>query len=268
MDIFEICKKDHLWFYSDIIKSNGINRIDKFNKSLRLKIRGSLGENMLPKLIIHNSISLDGSTTGFEANLEIHYKILSSYQPDAMIVGSNTAKTGTQFFCDKIPPEEALDFQKPEIQPDDPRAYWLIADSKGILEGLLHVFRRSEYSKDVIVLVSEKTPEGYINYLKERNYDFILTGVDRVNVRQALEIANERYGFELVVSDSGGMLNSILLEQGLAEEISLILSPEITGRNGTNLFRNLEKSGVRLELLKDEVVEKKYVHLVYKVLRD
>jgi len=132
----------------------------------------------------------------------------------------------------------------------------------------LHVFRRSEYSKDVIVLVSEKTPEGYINYLKERNYDFILTGVDRVNVRQALEIASERYGFELVVSDSGGMLNSILLEQGLAEEISLILSPEITGRNGTNLFRNLEKSGIRLELLKDEVVEKKYVHLIYKVLKD
>lgn len=223
---------------------------------------------MIPKLVIHNSISLDGSTTGFEANLEVHYKILSSYQPDAMIVGSNTAKTGTQFFCEKIPPEEESDFKKPEIQPDDPRAYWLIADSKGILEGLMHVFRRSEYSKDVIVLVSERTPEPYINYLKERNYDFIQTGVDRVNIRQALEIANERYGFELVVSDSGGVLNSILLEHGLVEEISLILTPEITGRTGTNLFRTLDKSGIRLELLKDEIVEKQYVHLVYRVLKE
>lgn len=223
---------------------------------------------MIPKVIIHNSISLDGSTTGFEANIEVHYKILSSYQPDAMIVGSNTAKTGTQFFCEKIPPEEESDFKKPEIQPDDPRAYWLIADSRGILEGLMHVFRRSEFSKDVIVLVSEKTPEAYINYLKERNYDFIQTGVDRVNIRQALEIANEKYGFELVVSDSGGILNSILLEQDLVEEISLILTPEIVGKNGTNLFRNLEKSGIQLGLLKNEIVEKKYVHLVYKVLKE
>jgi 2,5-diamino-6-(ribosylamino)-4(3H)-pyrimidinone 5'-phosphate reductase len=223
---------------------------------------------MIPKLVIHNSISLDGSTTGFDANLDVHYKILSSYQPDAMIVGSNTAKTGTQFFCEKIPHEEESDFSKPEIQPDDPRAYWLIADSRGVLEGLMHVFRRSEYSKDVIVLVSERTPEAYINYLKERNYDFIRTGADRVNIKQALEIANERYGFKLVVSDSGGVLNSILLEHGLAEEISLILTPEIAGKNGTNLFRNLEKSGIRLELLKDEIVEKKYVHLVYKVLNE
>jgi 2,5-diamino-6-(ribosylamino)-4(3H)-pyrimidinone 5'-phosphate reductase len=223
---------------------------------------------MIPKLIIHNSVSLDGSTTGFEANLDVHYKILSRYQPDAMIVGSNTAKTGTQFFCEKIPPEEKSDFKKPEIQSDDPRAYWLIADSKGILEGLMHVFRRSEYSKDVIVLVSERTPEAYINYLKERNYDFIQTGADRVNIRQALEIANEKYGFELVVSDSGGVLNSILLEHGLVEEISLILTPEIVGKNGTNLFRILEKSGIRLELLRDEIVEKKYVHLVYQVLKE
>ncbi len=223
---------------------------------------------MIPKLVIHNSISIDGSTTGFDANIEVHYKILSSYQSDAIIVGSNTAKTGTQFFCEKIPPEEESDFVKPEIQPGDPRAYWLIADSKGILEGLMHVFRRSEFGKDVIVLVSEKTPEAYINYLKERNYDFIQTGADRVNIRQAMEIANEKYGFELIVSDSGGVLNSILLEHGLVEEISLILTPEIVGKNGTNLFRTLEKGGIRLELLRNEIVEKKYVHLIYRVLKE
>jgi 2,5-diamino-6-(ribosylamino)-4(3H)-pyrimidinone 5'-phosphate reductase len=222
---------------------------------------------MLPKVVIHNSISLDGSTTGFDANLEVHYGIMGSYEPDAMIVGSNTAKTGTEFFCQKIPPEEESDFKKPEIKPDDTRAYWMIADSRGILEGLMHVFRRSEYSKDVIVLVSDKTPEPYINYLKERNYDFIRAGLDRVDIRKALEIANERYGFKLVVSDSGGILNSILLEQGLVEEISLVLTPEIVGKNGTNLFRGIEKSGIQLELIRNEIVEKKYVHLVYRVLK-
>lgn len=223
---------------------------------------------MLPRLVIHNSISLDGSTTGFTANLEVHYGILGSYEPDAMIVGSNTAKTGTQFFCEKIPPEEESDFQKPEIHPDDTQAYWMIADSRGVLEGLMHVFRRSEYSKDVIVLVSEKTPEPYLNYLRERNYDFIQAGAERVDIRQALEIASERYGFKLVVSDSGGILNSILLEQGLVEEISLVLTPEIVGKNGANLFRGIEKSGIQLELVRNEVVEKKYVHLVYKVIRE
>ncbi|AGF96482.1 dihydrofolate reductase family protein [Methanosarcina mazei] len=223
---------------------------------------------MLPRLVIHNSISLDGSTTGFDANLDVHYGILGSYEPDAMIVGSNTAKVGTQFFCEKIPPEDKEDFKKPDIHPDDTRAYWMIADSRGTLEGLMHVFRRSEYSKDIIVLVSEKTPESYINYLKERDYDFIRAGVERVDVRQGLEIAGERYGFKLVVSDSGGILNSILLEQGLVDEISLVLTPEIVGKSGTNLFRGIEKSGIQLELSRNEIVEKKYVHLVYRVLKE
>lgn len=222
---------------------------------------------MLPRLVIHNTISLDGSTTGFTANLDVHYGILGIYEPDAMIIGSNTARVGTQFFCEKIPPEEEADFKKPEIQPDDTRAYWMIADSKGILEGMMHVFRRSEYCKDVIVLVSEKTPEPYLNFLKERNYDFIQTGAERVDVRQALEIANEKYGFKLIVSDSGGILNSILLEQGLVEEISLVLTPEIVGKDGTNLFRGIEKGGIQLELVRNEIVEKKYVHLVYRVLK-
>jgi 2,5-diamino-6-(ribosylamino)-4(3H)-pyrimidinone 5'-phosphate reductase len=185
-----------------------------------------------------------------------------------MIVGSNTAKVGTQFFCEKIPPEDKEDFKKPDIHPDDTRAYWMIADSRGTLEGLMHVFRRSEYSKDIIVLVSEKTPESYINYLKERDYDFIRAGVERVDVRQGLEIAGERYGFKLVVSDSGGILNSILLEQGLVDEISLVLTPEIVGKSGTNLFRGIEKSGIQLELSRNEIVEKKYVHLVYRVLKE
>jgi 2,5-diamino-6-(ribosylamino)-4(3H)-pyrimidinone 5'-phosphate reductase len=223
---------------------------------------------MLPRLVIHNSISLDGSTIGFNANLEVHYGILSSYRPDALIVGSNTAKTGTQFFCEKVPPEEESDFKKPDILPDDTRAYWMVADSRGILEGLMHVFRRSEFSKDVIVLVSETTPENYINYLKERNYDFIQTGGERINVRQALEIANELYGIKLVVSDSGGILNSILLDHGLVEEVSLIITPEVAGENGASVFRDVEKTGIRFELIRNEIVEKKYVHLVYRVLKE
>ncbi len=57
-----------------------------------------------------------------------------------MIVGSNTAKVGgTQFFCEKIPPEDKEDFKKPDIHPDDTRAYWMIADSRGTLEAYARI---------------------------------------------------------------------------------------------------------------------------------
>ena len=40
------------------------------------------------KLIMHNSISLDGSFTDFEVNMGLHYQIASTYKADASLIGS------------------------------------------------------------------------------------------------------------------------------------------------------------------------------------
>ena len=84
-----------------------------------------------------------------------------------------------------------------------------------------------------------------------------------MDVRQGLEIAGERYGFKLVVSDSGGILNSILLEQGLVDEISLVLTRKLLGKRDEP-FQGIEKSGFNWSFQRNEIVEKKYVHLVYR----
>lgn len=119
-------------------------------------------KEMFPELIIHNTISLDGSLSGFSADIGLHYQILGSLEPDAMLVGSNTAKTGAEMFIGSIPPEKPSDLAKPAYKADDARPYGIIADSRGILEGMLHVFRRSEYCQDVIVMISERTPASYV----------------------------------------------------------------------------------------------------------
>ena len=49
---------------------------------------------MLPKIIIHNSISIDGSLINFEVNMVLHYKIAGSFNAEMHLVGSNTAKIG------------------------------------------------------------------------------------------------------------------------------------------------------------------------------
>ena len=53
---------------------------------------------MLPKVIIHNSVSLDGSLTDFEPNMALHYQIAGNYKPDAHLIGSNTVKVGTELY--------------------------------------------------------------------------------------------------------------------------------------------------------------------------
>ncbi|MBN2422871.1 RibD family protein [Candidatus Woesearchaeota archaeon] len=218
---------------------------------------------MKPKLIIHNSISLDNSITGFDVNMEAHYRIASGYKPDIMLVGSGTAKAGIKEFLTDIPKEDASDFKKPEIKSGDTRAFWAVVDSKGTLINLLHIFRKSGYCRDVIVLVSEKTPENYIDYLEKRDYDYILAGKEHVDYKQAFETLNRKYNAKVIISDSGPTLNNILIEKKLIDEISLLIYPVLAGNKGLSLFKNI-KTKVRLELVKNKVIEE-YIHLVYKV---
>lgn len=219
---------------------------------------------MLPKVIIHNEISVDGSIKGFDVDPGTYYKIAIGYEPDIILVGSITAKSA----INKVSPEKKTDFRKPATSKDDKRPYWVIPDRRGILEGLLHLFRRFDYSKDVIILASEKTPPSYLKYLEKRQYDYIIAGKEYVDYRKALEILAERYNSKTVLTDSGGILNSILLEQGLVSEISIIVSPVLVGMRGTRLFRSLGlPSMLKLKLLQNKILENKCLLLIYKVLK-
>jgi 2,5-diamino-6-(ribosylamino)-4(3H)-pyrimidinone 5'-phosphate reductase len=125
---------------------------------------------MLPKVVVYNSVSVDGAIKDFDIDVALHYEVADLIGAQSMLVGSDTAKTGIELFLKTVPAEQPSDILKPTIK-DDERSYWAIADSRAKLQGLLHVYRQSGYGKDVILLVSATTPKGYLEYLKARNYD-------------------------------------------------------------------------------------------------
>jgi len=212
---------------------------------------------MLPKIITHNAVSLDGSISGFAIDPKKYYAISASMHPDAMLVGSVTAKSGIEMYSDGIPDESPSDFVKPRLTPEDKRPYWVIPDHNGLLQGRLHIFRRFEYCKDVIILLSEKSPESYVKYLMERNYDVIIAGHEEVDLKRSLELLASKYDCKVVMTDSGGNLNKALLEDDLVNEISLIINPVLVDQKHLKLFRNLDlsKHPLQLELIKSQFTD-------------
>jgi 2,5-diamino-6-(ribosylamino)-4(3H)-pyrimidinone 5'-phosphate reductase len=215
----------------------------------------------LQKVIVHNSISLDGSLTGFEPNMELHYQIVGSYRPDIYLVGSNTVKVGSTLYGE-IPAEKEDDFRKPTKNPS--LSYWVIPDTKGSLNGLLHFCRRYEYCRDVIVLISKQTPTDYIAYLKERNYDYHVVGETYVDLPKAIDLLSEKYDAQRILADTGKILSNILIEKNLVSEISLLVHPTIVGEKAYNMFGNINKAPT-LHLHKKQIFPKGYVWLVYKI---
>ncbi|MCW4010540.1 MAG: RibD family protein [Candidatus Bathyarchaeota archaeon] len=216
----------------------------------------------MTNVIIHNSISLDGSLVNFIPNMELHYSIAAKFKPDAHLVGSNTVKVGIQMFQKEIPAEEDRDFVKPNRE--SALVYWVIPDSNGALKGLLHVCRRFDYCKDVIVLVSEKTPDDYLSYLTERHYDYFVVGKDHVDLKTSLEVLAEKYAITTVLTDAGRILTNLLLQQGLVSEVSLLIHPVIVGKEPYRVFDQIEGS-YALALKNSVPLENNFVWLTYTV---
>jgi 2,5-diamino-6-(ribosylamino)-4(3H)-pyrimidinone 5'-phosphate reductase len=137
-------------------------------------------------------------------------------------------------------------------------------DTKGALRGILHICRRFEFSRDIIVLLSEETPKEYIEYLRERNYNYHIVGKSHVNLREALKILATQYGVKTVLTDTGRILGNLLLNQGLVSEISLLIHPLIVGKDAYPIFSDVNNT-LHLTLQNKETLDKGYVWLVYKV---
>ena len=216
----------------------------------------------LPKIIIHNSISLDGSLIGFMPDMVLHYRIAGEYKPDIHLIGSTTIISGIEMFGEEVPAEEPGDFRKPERVSALP--FWVIIDTGGKLKGLLHTCRRFEFCRDVIILVSESTPKDYFSHLVERNYDFITTGKKNVDISLALSVLAEKYRINTVLTDTGMILGNLLINLNLVSEISLLIHPLIIGESAYRIFDNVENQ-LSLKLLKREEFGNGLVWLVYEL---
>lgn len=217
----------------------------------------------LPRVILHNTISLDGSLKGFEADLNMHYSIASSLKADAYLVGSQTILDAS----DEIPAEEDTEPGRPEYDPTDIRPFWVVVDSRSRLKGLLHYFRKMEYIKDLIVLISDATPKDYQEYLKEKDYPFIKTGEKRVNLADAFQQLRSGFRIETLLTDSGPGLTNVLLQKNLVDEISLVVAPFVVKKGQDKIFNELDMKSehIRLKMLDSQNLGNDHFWIRYQV---
>ena len=192
--------------------------------------------------------------------MAVHYRIAAEYKPNAHLIGSNTMKKGLELYGQGIASEEKSDFEKPE--KDNSLPYWVIPDTLGSLLGLLHPFRRFEFCRDVIVLVSESTPKRYLDYLRKRNYDNYVVGQKHIDLKKSLALLARKYKATTILADTGRILSNLLLDQRLVSEISLVVHPVIVGRGSYHIFGDI-RNDITLQLRRCRKLKKEYAWLVY-----
>jgi len=220
---------------------------------------------MLPRVVLHNGVSVDGRMDGFTGDIGLYYELAGHWNTDAMLSGSNTML---------YPPEQMQEdegaFEPPEKNPNDPRQLLVIVDSRGRIRNWNQI-RGEPYWRDAIALCSRSTPKTYLDALQKKRVEYIVTGDDHVDLRAALQELNARYGVKAVRVDSGGKLNGALLRAGLVNEVSVLISPSLAGgATPRSIFVAPDLTSpegvIRLKLIHVEKVRDDHVWLRYELV--
>jgi 2,5-diamino-6-(ribosylamino)-4(3H)-pyrimidinone 5'-phosphate reductase len=214
-------------------------------------------------------VSLDGRITGFNADVELYYDLASKWNVDAVLMGSNTVLKGFG-----VKPGETLEESeesfKPRVKdPEDKRPLLVIPDSKGQIR-IWNEIIKMPYINDVLVLCGRSTPQEYLGFLDERYIDYLVVGYQQVDLENALEELNTKFGVKKVRVDSGGVLNGILLRKGLVDELHLLIHPELVGGTVFNsIFEESrldgEETPIKLSLEGMEKIKDDIVYLRYRI---
>ncbi len=133
---------------------------------------------MLPRVVIHNAVSVDGRIDGFQADLGLYYELAGRWDEDATLVGSGTVLAADWG------PDPGDDAPPSPPTPGDTRPLLVVPDSRGRVR-IWNALRRQPYWRNAIAFCSRITPPDYVDYLEGRRVERIVAGDDHVDLRRA-----------------------------------------------------------------------------------
>lgn len=217
---------------------------------------------MKPKVTILSMITQDAGYVSGLLDVDLYYEAGHTLGADAVIVGADSLLVGledlSQSQCDEtFPKEKSHDCSLP----------WLvITDSRARLIDKLSYYRNMEYIRDVLVLVSKKTPQNYVNYLEKNAYLYYMSGDDRCDLASAFDHLSLHHGIKHVRVDAVGSLAASMLNDGLVDELCVINAPYLLQSPSLRAFDGLKRD-VRLLLISSEPLRNGYFVTRYTVER-
>ncbi len=220
---------------------------------------------MLPKVILHTGISVDGRIDWGIGEEGPYYMLVEKFGADADLSGSNTILKANM----PEDPQSAYPDLYAAYAGRPGRPLLAIIDSRGRIKNW-HAIKRQPFWQKFVALCSRSTPQSHLAYLRDEGVQTIITGDDQVDLRRALEQLNECYGIKVVRVDSGGILNGALLRAGLVSEVSVLIYPGLVGgKSPQTMYVADDLAGqegvIRVKLAHVETIEEQYVWLRYTV---
>ena len=187
-----------------------------------------------PYVICHMMTTVDGkiltanwgkndSTKAFG---KLYEELHNSYESNAWICGRITME------------KDFTDGKQPELKPvDQPinredfvgdataTSFAIAVDAHGKLGWDENTINGDH----IIEVLTEKVEDGYLAYLQEKKISYIFGGKDELDFSTVLEKLGKLFPIKTLMLEGGGQLNGSFLNDGLIDELSLLLLPIADG---------------------------------------
>ena len=203
-----------------------------------------------PYIICHMMTSLDGKITGPFMDTdaageaaEEYERINRFYAPQAWVNGRVTIDENFTFNA-----EPELDPHAPAYPREDYAAlvgaesYLVAIDPHGRLGWQSNFVEYANRPKAyVIEVLTESVSDTYLDFLQKKHISYIFAGEDGLNCTIVVQKLKKLFGIQRLKLSGGGLVNWSFMQEGLLDELSLLLVPAADGERDTpSLFQRAE----------------------------
>lgn len=157
------------------------------------------------------------------------------YNPNAWLCGRVTTDENFTFYR-KADLEENSP-QVPEgdfVAVDNAPMYYVSADASGRIGWTSNILNYEQRpSAHVIELLTGKASNAYKAFLRKLNISYIIAGKDNLDCTLASRKLLELFGIETLMVSGGGYINGSFLNEGLIDELSLVIVPTTDSSSDT-----------------------------------
>lgn len=193
-----------------------------------------------PYVIIHTHTSIDGNLDIM--NLREFEEASRQYQ--ALSLDPEKQQFGIQGYLNgKTTTEDNMTFyKKPELDgnaapvpegdyvadPDAPM-YYLSIDARGELAFEANTFGYGGVPSHIVEVLTEQASNAYKDFLRKRKISYIIAGKDQIDYEVMLDKFYNLFHIKRMMVGGGGTINWSFVQNGLVDEVSVILAPIANG---------------------------------------
>ena len=194
-----------------------------------------------PYIICHILSALDGKIAGAFAGTkaaqsasEEYARIRSEYQAEAWLYGTTTTKEFTQYRKPVLEPARVDVPAGDYIAETDLGFYYISLDTAGEIGWESGIFQKpGRPDAHVIEILTKETSVAYRAYLRKKGVSYIIAGDTSLDCKVAVEKLKGLFGINTILICGGGTVNWTFIQQGVVDELSLLLAPAADGNSST-----------------------------------